>query len=124
MKKFTIAVLLLAMGLLFCSPMTSYARGFRGGWGWWPWAVGGAMVGATLAAPYYNPYYSPYYYPPRPVVVQAPPPVYVQPQQEAYYWYYCQEGQGYYPYVQSCPGGWMKVVPNANPPSPEGGMVK
>ena len=81
------------------------------GWGWWPWAVGGAMVGATLAAPYYNPYYNPYYYPPRPVVVPAQPPVYVQPeqQQETYYWYFCQNPQGYYPYVQSCPGGWMKV---------------
>ena len=24
-------------------------------------------------------------------------------------WYYCQNPQGYYPYVKSCAGGWQKV---------------
>jgi hypothetical protein len=24
--------------------------------------------------------------------------------------------QGYYPYVKSCPGGWMRVVPDTVPP--------
>ncbi len=43
------------------------------------------------------------------------PPVYGQPEtQPQYYWYYCQDPQGYYPYVQQCPGGWQTVVP---PPS-------
>ena len=32
------------------------------------------------------------------------------------YWYYCENPQGYYPYVKSCPGGWMKVVPETAPP--------
>jgi hypothetical protein len=50
------------------------------------------------------------------VVVQQEPPVYVQPEEEPYYWYYCQDPQGYYPYVRSCPGGWMKVVPDVTPP--------
>ena len=27
------------------------------------------------------------------------------------------ESQGYYPYINSCPGGWMKVVPETAPPS-------
>jgi hypothetical protein len=75
---------------------------------------------------YYAPYYSPYYYAAPPVVVQTPPPVYyaqpqaepqAQPEQRESYWYYCQDPQGYYPYVKSCPGGWMKVVPDTTPPT-------
>ena len=121
MKRLISMVLLFAMVLILSSPMSGYARGFGGhrsrghivvhggyGWGWFPWVVGGAMVGATLGAPYR--------YPP-PVVVQAPPPVYIQPEQQTYYWYYCQDPQGYYPYIQSCPNGWMKVVPDMNPPN-------
>ena len=42
-----------------------------------------------------------------------PSPAYVQPQ----YWAYCQNPEGYYPYVQDCPGGWVPVVPA--PPAPE-----
>jgi hypothetical protein len=92
-------------------------------------------VGVYIGAPYY-PYYSPYYYPPYspyyyPPVVVAPaaPPVYIEqvqpqpqpqlrqvpqaaPQQPAAgWWYYCAEGQGYYPYVKQCPGGWQQVAP-------------
>jgi hypothetical protein len=74
------------------------------GW-WWPgeWAT--------------DPYY-PYYQAP-PVTVEQPAELYVQPtpQEEApSYWYYCQAPQGYYPYVNKCPNGWMRVVPPANPP--------
>jgi hypothetical protein len=43
------------------------------------------------------------------------PPAYVPPQTEPqYFWYYCQNPPGYYPYIQQCPGGWQTVVP---PPS-------
>jgi hypothetical protein len=42
-----------------------------------------------------------------------PSPAYVPPQ----YWAYCQNPEGYYPYVQDCPGGWVPVVPA--PPAPE-----
>jgi hypothetical protein len=71
---------------------------------WWGW-------------PYYYPYYYPY---PAPVAYQAPQ-VYVQQngQTEPYYWYYCEGAQAYYPYVQQCPAGWMKVVPPSNGPKPE-----
>lgn len=70
---------------------------------WWGW-------------PYY-PYYPYYTYPP--VVVENPPPIYVDPtpeQQEPGYWYYCKNPEGYYPYVQQCPGGWTKVSPSPMPP--------
>ncbi len=127
MKRIIVTLLLfivtLGVTLGLVVPLPSYARGPRvhvrvhaGYRGWWvPWAVGGAVV-----APYYwyRPYYGPYY-PPPPAVVQEQPPTYVEPEeQEPYYWYYCQNPQGYYPYVQSCQGGWMKVVPNPNPPNP------
>jgi hypothetical protein len=49
---------------------------------------------------YYYPYSAP------PVIVQRAPA----------YWYYCQNPQGYYPYIQQCPNGWMQVVPPASPP--------
>jgi hypothetical protein len=59
------------------------------------------------------------YYAPPPVIIQQQPPVYVQPeQQEENYWYYCPDPPGYYPYIQNCPSGWMKVVPDATPPNP------
>lgn len=46
----------------------------------------------------------------------SPPPVYVQQapldyiEQNSGYTYYCAD-QGYYPNVQHCPNGWMRVVP-------------
>lgn len=43
-----------------------------------------------------------------------PSPAYAQPQ----YWAYCQNPEGYYPYVQECFGGWVPVVPA--PPAPDG----
>jgi hypothetical protein len=46
-----------------------------------------------------------------PVIVQPPAPAYVQPAPA--YWYYCEDPQGYYPYVTECPAGWIPVVPHA-----------
>jgi hypothetical protein len=80
---------------------------------WWPDA-------------YYYPsyYYPPYYYYPRSrVYIEEESPVYIQRNDTAAasttppasYWYYCQNPQGYYPYVKECPGGWMKVVPQTPP---------
>jgi hypothetical protein len=28
------------------------------------------------------------------------------------YWYYCRDPAGYYPDAQTCPSGWLQVVPN------------
>jgi len=78
------------------------------GWGFWD--------------PFFYPYY-PYpgyrYYPPPTVVVPQEPQEYILPdaqQEETGYWYYCRNPQGYYPYVERCPSGWMKVVPDTSPP--------
>jgi hypothetical protein len=82
---------------------------YRGGW------RGGIYLGAPIIGgwPWYPYGYYPYSSPP--VVVQQNP-IYVEPQQEeTYYWYYCQSPKGYYPYVKSCPSGWMKVVPETTP---------
>src|SRR5262249_48673974 len=56
--------------------------------------------------PYWDPYWTPYAVPP---VVAPPPQVYIQPAPPT--WYYCDNPQGYYPYVQQCPGGWRPVAP-------------
>ncbi len=69
----------------------------------WPWG-------------YYPPY--PYYPPVVAVPVPTSPPVYIErepAQPEESYWYYCENPQGYYPYIKSCPGGWKKVVPTPTP---------
>lgn len=130
MRKITCGVLV-AIALLLASPMSSYAgrkhvyvgadirvghHGWRGPHRPWRHHVHGPRFywgGTVVLGPWY-----PYgYYPAPPVVIQQGPPVYVQPEQEQpYYWYYCQDPQGYYPYVKSCPGGWMKVVPEVTPP--------
>jgi hypothetical protein len=80
------------------------------GWGLW-WGS------PYYSYPYY-PYYSYPYYPAPPVVNQQQQPVYVEPapqQEEESYWYYCPDPQGYYPYVQRCPKGWLKVIPSPVP---------
>jgi len=81
--------------------------------------VGGRVF---LGAPFWwDPWYPYRYYPSAPVIVQQAPPVYSQPSAPAEagtYWYYCEQAQGYYPYVKTCPGGWMTVVPPAASPAP------
>jgi hypothetical protein len=73
------------------------------------------FIGPPIVAPF-EPYWAPYGYPP--VVVEPPPQAYVQPSPPVYvqpsppsFWYYCENPQGYYPYVQQCPGGWSQVAP-------------
>jgi hypothetical protein len=144
MKK-TIPILLLATLMVFMVPLSSYAGhshvygsvnigvgyhgayhggyygGYHGGYhgGWYrpyyrPWGPGFYWGGSIVVGPPWYPYG---YYAAPPAVVQPPPQVYVEPQQpQQNYWYYCQDPQGYYPYVKTCPGGWMKVVPEPAPP--------
>lgn len=78
----------------------------------------GFYIGVPLSPwgyppPYYYP--PPVYYPPRVIVVPAPqPPVYIE-QSQAYsadqFWYFCQQSGAYYPHVNQCPGGWIRVPP-------------
>ncbi len=82
------------------------------------------LLGLGYGLGYYDrPYYSPYYaYPPTIVTVPMTPPVYIQQAQPvtqqypAGYWYYCDNPQGYYPYIKQCPNGWQQVEPT--PPAP------
>ena len=77
------------------------------------------FVRVGIGGPYYYGGY-PYYYPPPvvyapPPVVYAPPVVYQQPAPppavapQAQTWYYCDNPQGYYPYVSQCGTGWRQV---------------
>jgi hypothetical protein len=74
-------------------------------------------------APYYWPYYTaPYAY----AASAATAPVYVErggAQAQSGSWYYCQQLNGYYPYVRECPGQWTPVPmqPPAQAPAPAAG---
>jgi hypothetical protein len=97
---------------------------WRGGWG--PRFRGGVFFGPSIGFGLYAPLWAPppVYYAPPPVVVQqgyAAPPAYAAP---AYgpppaaaapnpgYWYYCNDPQGYYPYIRECGGQWQTVPAN------------
>ena len=87
-----------------------YGPGFYSGYGYGGYGYGGYGWG-------YPYYYPPAYYPPQTVIVPTTPPVYIQQQEQqpsqpqTNYWYYCQNPDGYYPYVKRCPGGWLQVAP-------------
>jgi hypothetical protein len=111
----------LAVLLLMMSAVSGQAERHGGGRGWGPgW---GPVVGLGLGIGLWelsHPYRPGYYYYPQPVIIQqAPSDIYIQeapqlapvPTREPVYWYYCPDPQGYYPYVNQCPKGWMKVVP-------------
>lgn len=84
--------------------------------GYWGLAVGVPLGMALYASAQPPVYYPPAYYAPRTVVVQSETPVYIEkPVARQAYWYYCNYPQGYYPYVQQCPGGWQRVLPSPPP---------
>ena len=107
--------------------------GYRGGWygGWY-----GPSIGIGVGWPGYwgwgaYPYYPYTYAASYPVYGGYPvysdagasgsfisAPEASPSQNPANYWYYCADPAGYYPYVQSCPRGWMQVVPQNVPNSP------
>ena len=86
--------------------------GWHGGWwgpGWWY-----PYYGYPYPYAYPYPYGYPAYSPP---VVESSPQTYIQIEPSAQQsWYYCQNPQGYYPYVRECPGGWQQVAPQPPPP--------
>lgn len=112
-------------------------RYYGGNWGGWGRPYGGYYgrgnyygglalgLGLGYGLGYYggSSYYSPYYaYPSTVINVPVTPPVYIQQpapvmqQHPAGYWYYCNNPQGYYPYVQQCQNAWQQVAPT--PPAP------
>ncbi len=85
------------------------------GWGARPWW--GPRIYWGPAVVWGGGWYLPDYYYADPPVIMQEPSAYVQPQSEApYYWYYCPNPPGYYPYIQQCPSQWMTVVPPPGPP--------
>jgi hypothetical protein len=131
MKKVIVIIVIGVFLSLGFSSSAVCARGFRGHGGGHFHRFGGphVFIGGYFGLPHYYPYgypyYSPYpypypyafpYYPP---YAETRPPVYIEPQQSSS-WYYCQDPQGYYPYVESCPGGWTRVNPTPPPPGREG----
>jgi len=96
----------LAVGLLAVAPTPSLA-----------WARVGVFVGPAVVVGPPVVVAPPVYAAPPSVIVETPPTVYQeQPQQQAsQYWYYCQEPQGYYPYVSQCQKGWQQVSPSPAP---------
>ena len=128
MKTFNIAVLSLALAAGMAVASDADARGGH------RHHHHGARFGVFIGAPifpyayYHSPYYYPrYYYPP--AVVAAPPPVYIEqnppppavaapaPSAQGAYWYFCQDTQTYYPYVQQCASPWQQVIPQASAPA-------
>jgi len=136
MKQITVACLVIVLiGSLTSNSAWAHGGGgwHGGGWGGhyggghygggWGYGHGGYYGGFGLGLGYYGGY--PYYaYPPAVVTVPVAPPVYIQqaapqpvpPQPQANYWHYCNNPEGYYPYVKECPGGWQQVSPT--PPAP------
>jgi hypothetical protein len=139
MKKITVVCVVIFLTGSITSH-TVWARGgggHGGGWGGhyggghygggWGHGHGGhyghSSFGFYFGAPFYSypynsyPYQNPYYYPPAVVTVPATPPVYIQqspPVAQQYpsgYWYYCDNPEGYYPYIKECLNGWQQVAP-------------
>ena len=128
MKKilFTVLAAIGAFGMLAVTPLTvsdAEAQHHR---------HHGSRIGVYIGAPlvfapwpyYSRPYYDPYYYP-RTVVIREQPVVYTEqtvltmappppaPPAQQQYWYFCQDTQTYYPYVQNCAAPWQRVIPHA-----------
>ncbi len=108
-----------------------YGGHYGGGWGghyggYYGYGLGlgllglGYGLGSYYGGDYYGRGY--YNYPSTVITVPVAPPVYIQQtapavqQNPAGYWYYCNNPQGYYPYVKQCPNGWQQVEPT--PPAP------
>jgi len=103
---------------------------WHGGWygpryGWYGGSVGlylGYPYWGAWPYPYYAPYVATYSYP---VDVGVGTGSYTQLPEStpgagtapgsAYYWYYCTDPAGYYPYIQNCSKDWMTVVPPTGP---------
>ena len=122
-----------------------FSGGRHAGGGWNRGRSVGIYLGAPIGFRYGSypysyygaPYYGGPYYPPAPAyypLVQPAPVTYIersdepqintqvapndssQDSQESW-WYYCVDAKAYYPYVNQCPGGWLRVAPQPAPGS-------
>jgi hypothetical protein len=116
----SIAAFIVMLTLILAIPWVSHARHGHHGHG----HHGGTRVvvgGNFWFGP--PPFWGPRYYCGGPVWCAPPPPVWAAPiagymernREESEFWYYCEDPRGYYPYIRSCPGGWMRVVPQTVP---------
>lgn len=119
MKKTTVTFMVL-LALLLAIPWTSYA-GHGHGSNTSVFISGSFSLGPPNGSPYgWSPSYyygAPVYYDPPPVIVPQTAVYLQRGQDQSDYWYYCDNPRGFYPYTQSCPGGWMKVIPETAPPN-------
>ena len=117
-----IGMLLISVALIIGSAVPAYAwyghggYGYRGygyrGYGHYGYRSPSVVIVPRIVVPFGVPYaYPPVIVSPPPVYAQPVPQVYVQPSAPQSYWYYCDSAQGYYPYIQECPGGWRQVTP-------------
>jgi hypothetical protein len=94
--------------------------GFGFGAPWWGWGPGYYPAYYPYYGAYgYYPYtdYYPYAYDYEPSYIQQDNPAYSPPRggQRGGYSYYCPDPAGYYPQVQTCAKGWLRVVPQDAP---------
>ena len=110
-RSFLVAAVVFTIFFAGVLPASAYGPGY----GW----RGGVWVG-----PVWGPWGTyPYASGSETVIIVREPRVYIQPEtqfpetraEEQYYWYYCRNPKGYYPYIKHCQDGWMKVIPS--PPS-------
>ena len=122
-----------------------FSGGRHAGGGWNRGGNVGLYLGAPIGFGYGSypysyygaPYYGVPYYPPAPVyypLVQPAPVTYIERSDEPQidtqaapndssryaqesWWYYCVDAKAYYPYVNQCPGGWLRVAPQPAPGS-------
>jgi hypothetical protein len=98
----------------------NHHNGHGNSYSFWVGGVAPGWWGPAYPYPRYYPYSYPYYpnpyYVPAPVVIAEQPALSDPGPEQNSYWYYCENPRGYYPYIKSCPGGWMKVVPESVPP--------
>lgn len=128
---------LMASLALASSVASAHPPGHGGGHGGWRGNVGIYFGSPYPFYPYpYAAYPYPYVYSPPPVIVtQSPQPqVYIEQDSSTAqtpaqttppaasgsnngqgYWYYCEQSDGYYPYVKECPAGWKQVTPSPPP---------